>query len=330
MRIGTLCSPIGTGMGSGPSHYYKQKERKIMLEKKDKMIGFIGLGTMGLPIATRILKSGNSICVYDIDKDRVDRMLAKGASTARNCKEIASNSDVIMSIVPDVKNVEEVMFGENGVIEGARRGQVIVEMSTVSPDTVKKIWHAASRKGVDVMDAAVCRTPVHAERGELMLLVGGQKTVIQEQKNVFNCIANEIVHCGDIGSGVTMKLINNMCVQNICMAVNESLALGVKSKLDLKQMISVLSSTAASNKVMEELYPGSLFINDFSIGFSLNLAHKDVGHALKLAAEKAVPCPVAAITHQWQSIARSKGMGNKDHSSLATVVENMVDIRLRV
>lgn len=301
-----------------------------MSEKNNKTIGFIGLGTMGFPIASKILESGHRICVYDIDKSRVKKMLEKGASTAGNCKEVASKSDLIMNIVPDVRNVEEVMFGKDGVIEGTHQGQAIVEMSTVPPDTIKKIWRTARKRGVDVIDAAVCRTPVHAERGELMILVGGKERVIQEHKQVFDCIANEIVHCGDIGSGVTMKLINNMCVQNICMAVNESLTLGVKSKLDLKQMISVLSSTAASNKVVEEVYPNSLFINNFSLGFSLNLAHKDVGHALKLAADNSVPCPVAAITHQWQSIARSKGMGNKDHSSLATIIENMVDVRLRI
>ena len=163
-----------------------------------------------------------------------------------------------------------------------------------------------------------------------MFLVGGEKGIIQEQKEVFDCVANKVVHCGDLGCGVTMKLINNMCVQNICMAVNECLALGVKSGLDLKQMLSVFSSTAASNKVMEEVYQNSLFINDFSLGFSLNLAYKDVGHALRLAADKGVPCPVAAITHQWQSIARSKGTGNKDHSSLATIIEDMADVKLRI
>jgi 4-hydroxybutyrate dehydrogenase/sulfolactaldehyde 3-reductase len=103
----------------------------------------------------------------------------------------------------------------------------------------------------------------------------------------------------------------------------------VKSGLDLQQLISVLSSTAAGNKVMEEVYPNSLYVNDFSLGFSLNLAHKDVGHALKLASEKTVPCPIAAITHQWQNMAKSRGMGNKDHSSLATVIEHLADVRLR-
>jgi 4-hydroxybutyrate dehydrogenase/sulfolactaldehyde 3-reductase len=234
-----------------------------------------------------------------------------------------------MSIVPDVRNVEEIMFGENGVIEGLHRGKVIIELSTIAPDTIKKIWIAARDKSADAIDAAVCRTPAHAKRGELMFLVGGEERIIQEQKELFGCVANKVVHCGDLGCGVTMKLINNMCVQNICMAVNECLALGVKSGLDLKQMLSVLSSTAASSRVIEEVYPNSLFINDFSLGFSLNLAHKDVGHALQIAADNGVPCPVAAITHQWQSIARSKGAGNKDHSSLATVIEDMVDVKLR-
>lgn len=301
-----------------------------MPENKEKMIGFIGLGNMGLPIASRILAFGHNISVYDIDKSRVEKLLEKGASTANSCREIASKSDIIMSIVPDVEHVEEVMFGENGVIEGLHHGKVVIEMSTVSPDTIKKIWTAARKKNVDVLDAAVCRTPAHAERGELMILIGGEKRVVQKYKYIFDSVANRIVHCGDIGNGVTMKLINNMCVQNICMAVNESLALGVKSKLDLKQIISVFSSTAASNKVMEEVYRNSLFINDFSLGFSLNLAHKDVGHALKLAADRGVPCPVAAITYQWQSIARSKGLGNKDHSALATVIEDIVDVKLRI
>ena len=296
----------------------------------NKAVGFIGLGTMGMPIARRLLHSGFNLCVFDIDSTRINQLLDEGAKACNSCKEVAEYSDTVLSIVPDAEQVEEVMLSPKGVIAGAGHSHILVEMSTIDPYTSRRVAERATQKGISFIDAPVCLTPRHAAEGKLLILVGGKLEILQRVKHLLEVLADSIVYCGPVGSAVTMKLINNTLVQEICMALNECLTLGVKANLDLNKMISVFKQTAASNKVMEEVYPSSLFIGNFELGFALDWAHKDVGHMLKVAASLNVPCPIAAITHQWQSIARSKGKGRMDHTALATVLEEMVGVSLRV
>ena len=292
-------------------------------------VGFIGLGTMGAPMARNVLAAGFRLAAYDVRQDAVAALAEHGAALCGSCREVAERSDAILSIVPDVPEVEAVMLGPAGALEAARPGSIIVEMSTIDPATTRQVAAAAAERGVRMIDAPVCRSSKHAEQGKLMFLVGGTKEDFEECLPILRAMGDTFHHCGDVGAGITMKLINNAMGQGICMAVSECLTLGVKAGLGLEQMVEVLSGTAVSNKMMQAVYPASAFRGDFSLGYALDWAHKDVGHALRVAARLGAALPVAALAHQWQSIARSQGKGRLDHSALLTVFEDMAGVEVR-
>jgi len=292
-------------------------------------VGFIGLGTMGAPMARNLLKAGFPLTVYDVEETACEGLARDGASPCRSGREVAERSDAVLSIVPDVPEVEAVMLGQDGVLAGARPGTIIVEMSTIDPAATRKVAAAAGEKSVRMIDAPVCRSSKHAETGQLMFLVGGAKEDFNECLPLLQAMGDTFHHCGDVGAGITMKLVNNAMGQGICMAVSECLTMGVKAGLSLEQIIEVLSGTAVSNKMMEAVYPSSAFLGDFELGYALDWAHKDVGHALRVAASHSTPMPVAALAHQWQSIARAQGKGRLDHSALLTVFEDLAGVEVR-
>jgi len=292
-------------------------------------VGFIGLGTMGAPMARNVLKARYPLAVYDVNSEAAEALAKEGAKACASCREVAACSDAICSIVPDSPEVEMVMLGPDGVLEGARAGSIIIEMSTIDPETTRKVAKEANKRSVRMIDAPVCRSSRHAEEGTLMILVGGAKEDFDECLPLLKTMGNTFHHCGDIGAGITMKLINNTMAQGIALAVCECLTLGVKAGLRLEQMVEICSGTAVSNKMMEAVYPASAFRGNFQLGFALDWAHKDVGHALRMAARLKAPCPGAAIVHQLQNMARSQGKGRMDHSALLTVFEEMAGVKVR-
>jgi 3-hydroxyisobutyrate dehydrogenase-like beta-hydroxyacid dehydrogenase len=291
-------------------------------------VGFIGLGTMGNPMARNILKGGFPLAVCDIDPDAMAKLVEAGAKACGSPAEVAAQSDAVCSIVPDSPEVRQVILGDDGVAKGARPGTLIIEMSTIDPGTSRSIGQQVSALGLRMIDAPVCRSSEHAKRGELMFLVGGAKGDYEEALPLLRCMGDTFHHCGDNGAGVTMKLVNNVMGQGIALAVCESLALGVKAGLDLNQVIEILSGTAVSNKFMENVYRERGLNGDFSLGYALDWAHKDVGHALGLAAEVGVPMPAAGMVHALQNVARNQGKGRWDHTALITVFEQLGDVRL--
>ena len=291
-------------------------------------VGFIGLGTMGNPMAKNILKGGYPLAVYDVNADAMTELVEAGATSCDSAAEVARRSDAICSIVPDASDVETVMLGDQGVIRGARPGTLVIEMSTIDPRTSRTVAERLSRLELRTIDAPVCRSSDHAKRAELMILVGGGREDYEEALPVLRCMGDTFHHCGGIGAGVTMKLVNNVMGQGIALAVCESLALGVKAGLDLDQIIEILSGTAVSNKFMENVYTERGLSGDFGLGYALDYAHKDVGHALGLASEVGVPMPAAGIVHALQNVARNQGKGRWDHTALITVFEQLGDVKL--
>jgi 3-hydroxyisobutyrate dehydrogenase-like beta-hydroxyacid dehydrogenase len=181
-----------------------------------------------------------------------------------------------------------------------------------------------------MIDSPVCRSSKHAVDGTLMMLVGGSCDDYEECLPLLGTMGDTFHHCGAIGSGVTMKLINNTLVQDICLAVSECVSLGVKAGLRLEQMLDVMSGTAADSRVLSSVYPASAFRGDYTLGFALDWAHKDVGHTLALAGREGVPMPAAALVHQLQNVARGRGKGRLDHSALLTVFEEAAGVRVRL
>jgi 3-hydroxyisobutyrate dehydrogenase-like beta-hydroxyacid dehydrogenase len=293
-----------------------------------RTVGFIGLGTMGNPMARNVLGGGFGLAVYDVRPDAIAELVQAGAIGCGSAAEVASRSDAVCSIVPDSRDVETVMLGDEGVVHGARPGTLVIEMSTIDPGTSRTVAERLSFRELRMVDAPVCRSSEHAKRGELMFLVGGKRENYEACLPVLECMGDTFHHCGDNGAGVTMKLVNNVMGQGIALAVCESLALGVKAGLDLQQIIEILSGTAVSNKFMENVYAERALSGDFGLGYALDWAHKDVGHALRLAADVGVPVPAAGMVHALQNVARNQGKGRWDHTALITVFEQMADVRL--
>ena len=291
-------------------------------------VGFIGLGTMGLPMALRILENGFPLSVYDLNLEPVAAMVAKGAVGCASPAEVAARSDAVCSIVPDSPDVEAVILGENGLLEGAKPETLLVEMSTIDPQVTRRIAERVNAAGMRMVDAPVCRSDAHAKRGELLILAGGSKADYEECLPLLRCMGNAFYHCGQVGMGLTMKLVNNMAAQGIALAVCEALTLSVKAGLDLGLAMEVMGGTAVSNQIMEAVYPAHALKGNFTPGFSLDWAHKDVGHALRVAARAGSPCPAASIVHTFQNIARAHGRGRWDHTALLTVFEDMAGVKL--
>jgi 3-hydroxyisobutyrate dehydrogenase-like beta-hydroxyacid dehydrogenase len=236
----------------------------------------------------------------------------------------------VLSIVPDSEQVRQVMLGEEGVLAAARPGSIVIEMSTIDPAVTRRVGAAAKKCGVRMLDCPVCRSSEHAVEGTLMMLVGGERGDFEECLPLLRTMGDTFHHCGALGSGATAKVINNTLVQGICLAACECLTLGVRAGLGLEQMLEIFSGTAAANRVIDTVYPSSAFVGDFGLGFALDWAHKDVGHALRLAGRLGVPMSAAALVHQWQAIARGQGKGRMDHSALLTVFEEIAGVPVRL
>jgi 3-hydroxyisobutyrate dehydrogenase-like beta-hydroxyacid dehydrogenase len=292
-------------------------------------IGLIGLGTMGAAMARNVLKAGYPLWVYDIRTAAVKAMAQEGAHGCASCQEVATQTDAVMVMVPDSPDVEGVILGPGGVLAGAQPGSIILQMSTIDVVTTRKVAAEAAKCGVRMIDAPVCRSSQHAIEGKLMILLGGAKEDVAECEPLLRTVGDTLHHCGELGAGITMKLVNNALVQGIALAVCECLTLGVKAGLSLEQMIEVMRGTAASNRLMEAVYPASAFQGDYGLGFPLDWAHKDVGHTLSLATSLGSPCLGLALVHQLQNIARGQGKGRMDHSVLLTLFEELAGVQVR-
>ncbi len=294
-----------------------------------RTVGFVGLGAMGDPICRNILKNGSfAVRAFDVRREAVERMARLGATGCGSAAEAAADADLICTIVPDSPQVEQVILGPGGVLEGARPAALIAEMSTIDPGVTQAVAEKVRAAGVRMIDTPVCRSTAHAERAELMFLGGGAEADFQEALPVLKCSGDTFHYCGPSGMGITMKLVNNMMGQGIAVAICEALSLGVKAGLDRDLIVKIVLGTAAASKFLEQAYCGKALKGDFEPGFALKHAHKDVGHALRAAARLGVPCPAASMAHMMQNIALTRGKGDWDHTALATVFEELAGVAL--
>lgn len=279
-------------------------------------VGFIGLGTMGYPMALNLLKAGMSVVVFDVNEEVVSSAIEHGARSCDSVADLSKQSEVIITMLPDVPEVELVMLAEEGVVRNARPGSLLIEMSTIHPDTSKMVWRAAQERGLRFVDAPVCRSSKDAEAGTLLILVGGDKVDLERGLPILEVMGSEIEHCGPVGSGITLKLINNTLVQGIAVALNEALLLSENTGISREALISVCSRTAASNRLLEKAYPAKVFKDDYSLGFALDWAAKDVRHTVSLARSNGLEFELGQLTSRLLEQAQGAGLGRQDAFSL--------------
>ena len=292
-----------------------------------KRIGFIGLGVMGKPMATNLLKAGYPLTVWNRTRSKMNDLVAMGAYGANSPREVAERSDVVITMVTDSPDVEEVILGPNGVIHGARPGLIVIDMSTISPIVTRKIAGELAKKGVKMLDAPVSGGEKGAIEATLSIMVGGPKEVFEECLPIFRVLGKKITYMGSTGMGQTAKLCNQViCALNI-QAVCEGLMLGAKAGLDLKRLLEAISAGAASSWMLINLGP-KMLERDFKPGFKIRHQQKDIRLALALASELKLPLPGTALVQQMLRIVEAEGLGEEGTQAAIVAMEKIAGRKL--
>jgi 3-hydroxyisobutyrate dehydrogenase-like beta-hydroxyacid dehydrogenase len=293
-------------------------------------VGFIGLGTMGAPMARNVLRKGHSLVVADLQAGAVAALVKDGAVAAATAREAAAASEVVITMLPDAPDVERVALGPDGVAAGIRAGAVYVDMSTIDPGTTRKVGAAIAARGAAMVDSPVGKTADAAVAGTLTLMVGGPAEVIARVRPVLDCMGTDFFHCGELGAGQTMKLINNLLATAVSEASIEALVSGTKAGLSLETMMSVLRTTMAWNNALAIAMPKRPLAGDFAPGFMMKLAHKDCRLALQMVDGLGVAAPVghAALASLEEGLRR--GLSDDDVGALLRLREEAAGVKVRM
>ena len=293
-------------------------------------VGFIGLGTMGAPMARNVLKGGHSLTVFDLNRAACDALAAAGAAVAATPKQVAAASEVVITMVPDAPDVEKIALGPDGILGGMRRGSVYIDMSTIDPATTQRVGKAFAERGVDMIDSPVGKTVEHAIAGTSTLMIGGDAAVIERVRPVLKTMGAELIHCGGLGMGQAMKLTNNLLATILMAASSEALVAGVKAGLTLETMISVLKTTMAWNNQLAVAMHMRALKGNFDPGFMVKLAHKDCRLALAMDRDLGVDAPVGAATLKVLQEAIDKGLAGNDVGALLKLREDSAGVQVRL
>ena len=283
-------------------------------------VGFIGLGNMGRPMASNLVRKGTDAIVHDVNPDPVRALVALGARAAGSAAAVASASDVVFTMLPTTAVVAEVIGGADGVIAHARPGSVIVDMSTIDPLVSDRLAAQAAARGLDFADAPVGRLASHAERGESLFMVGASAETFARVKTLLEQMGTTIHHCGKVGAGMRTKLVNNYLAIISCQLNAEAIALSQRFGLDLAKTLEVIHGTTATNGQLKIAWPSKVLKGDTAPGFAIDLAHKDLTLIVEAANAVKVPVPIAAVAREAFSAARAGGHGGRDFSAMVDVL----------
>jgi 2-hydroxy-3-oxopropionate reductase len=285
-------------------------------------VGFVGLGIMGKPMAKNLMQSGYELVVHNRSPEKAEELAREGATAAESPKEVAGQSDIVITMLPDSPDVREALAGEGGVLEGIQEGALVVDMSTISPVVTEELAAAVGEKGASMLDAPVSGGDVGAIEGTLSIMAGGSEEDFERAKPLFEVMGKTVTHVGPTGAGQVTKACNQIVVALTIEAVSEALVLGSKGGVAPEKILDVLSGGMAGNKVMEAKREKFLS-HTFDPGFRAELHHKDIGIALAAGREYGVALPVTAIVDQMLLSMKRKGWGGEDHSALLKVIEDL-------
>lgn len=289
-------------------------------------VGFVGLGRMGRPMASNLRRKGFELHVLDINPAPVAELVALGAKAARDVADLVANSDVVVTMLPTSAEVLGTVVSPGGVLDHARAGQLVLDMSTIEPGVTVQMAEAAAHKGVAVVDAPVGRLATHADRGESLFMVGASDADLERVRPLLDAMGTTIIHCGPVSSGVAMKLVNNyLCIVS-CQMNAEALALSQRFGLDLGRTLEVLNGTTAYNGQLQLNWPNKTLAGDISAGFTIDLAHKDLSLALAAANAARVPLPLGAAAREAFSAARAGSYATADFSAMVDALCDVAGI----
>ena len=273
-------------------------------------------------MARNLIKAGHSLVGHSRSRGPVDEIVKAGAKAAASAKDVAAQCDVLITMLPNSPEVEQVALGPNGIIEGARRGLIFLDMSTISPIVSQKIGKALEAKGVAMLDAPVSGGEKGAIDGALSIMVGGDKTVFDQALPIFQAMGKTITLLGPLGMGGFTKLANQIIVAVNLTALAEALTLGKKAGLDRDLLLTALAGGLAGSKCLEQKR-GNYVSNTYNPGFKIDLHYKDLGLIMESARALGVPLPATAAVQELFSAMRVKGRGGLDHSGMITLLEDL-------
>ena len=293
-------------------------------------VGFVGTGNMGNPMATNMIKAGHRLIVHDLRRESATNLLEAGADWADTPGGAVRGSEVVFTSLPLPRDVEAVVLGENGILEGATPGLIYADLSTNSPTVIRDIYDACRQKGVSVLDAPVSGGVYGAEAGTLAVMVGGDQAVFAKAKPALDAIGAHVVYCGPIGSGMVCKICNNLISMGTGVLLAEALTLGVKSGVDLAVLADAIANSSGNCNRITEKFPRYLFKGNFEPGFSTALAAKDVRLATDLGRELGLPMELSNLIDQIHVEAMFRGWGPEDSDSVAKLQEEKAGVQLRI
>jgi 2-hydroxy-3-oxopropionate reductase len=293
-----------------------------------KKIGFIGLGIMGKPMAQNLLKAGYELTVYDIVPERMDEVVNAGARRASSSKEVAAASEVVITMLPNSPHVREAVLGPGGVLEGARPGTILLDMSSIAPLASQEIAAQAKAKGVAMLDAPVSGGEPKAIAGTLAIMVGGPQDTFEQVKEILARMGASVTHVGDIGSGNVTKLANQIIVALNIAAVSEAMVLATKAGVDPQRVFQAIRAGLAGSTVLDAKMPLTLKGN-FRPGFRIELHIKDLANALDTAHELGVPVPLSSGVMEIMQALRTDGKAGDDHGGIIQFYEQLAKVQVR-
>jgi 2-hydroxy-3-oxopropionate reductase len=284
-------------------------------------VGFIGLGIMGRPMAKNLMEAGYELVLQNRSPEKAEELAEEGNATAAGSpRAVAEACDIVITMLPDSPDVEAVVDGEEGILEGIREGALLVDMSTISPVVTEELSEKVREKGASMLDAPVSGGDVGAIEGALSIIVGGSDEDFERARPLFDVMGKVATHVGPIGAGQVVKACNQIVVALTIEAVSEALVLGSRGGVAPEKLVEALTGGLARSAVMEAKKE-KFFSHDFEPGFRIELHHKDLGIALAAGREYGVALPVTAIVDQMLEVSKAKGRGDRDHSALLTLLE---------
>ncbi|BCJ86399.1 NAD(P)-dependent oxidoreductase [Effusibacillus dendaii] len=290
-------------------------------------IGFIGLGNMGNPMAANLIQAGYHLKVFDVNPDNMDPFAKLGAELSRSSKEIGEECNIIITMLPNAAAVESAIIGESGLIHCVQEGSIVMDMSSSSPISTKKIGSSLAAKGVCMVDAPVSGGVKGAREGTLSILLGGRQEDVAAVTPILQVLGQKLIHVGELGSGHTVKALNNLLTATTLLATSEAMVAGVKFGVDPNKMLEAINSSSGSSFSSLHKFPKILDRN-FDVGFTIDLMYKDLGIAMEIADSVEVPTFLGSNVRHFWGFAVGQGGGRWDHTAIVKFVEKWAGIEL--
>ena len=293
-----------------------------------KKIGFVGLGIMGKPMAMNLLKAGYSLTVYDIAPEKIKELVAAGAKAGASGRDVAQQSEIVITMLPNSPHVKEAVLRAGGILEGAKSGTILIDMSSIAPLASKEIAEKVAQKGVVMLDAPVSGGEPKAIDGTLAIMVGGPQETFDQVKDILHVMGASVTRVGEIGSGNMTKLANQIIVALNIAAMSEAMVLAAKAGVDPEKVFEAIRGGLAGSAVLNAKMPLVLKGN-FKPGFRIELHIKDLANALDTAHEVGVPLPLSSGVMEVMQALKADGKGADDHGGIIQFYEKLAKVQVR-